>query len=172
MNGTMYSQNPSNGYYTGNGQDYHNEYPSTFTPNIHLHQLYSPVRHENINSQHTFKPLPMQSDNDIQRPFYTNNLPSQQAAQLNVYNFENSGLASAAYYDHIHAQVRLHTPIYQHQNSTSTNSTSQYPYTHSPSPNFSRQPTPAIPNGQTEPNFLVISAAQSNISSPPLLVIH
>ena len=177
MNGTMYSQDPSNGFYTGNGPthpSYHNEYPSTFTPTVHIHQLYAPAGYNHINSQHTFKPLTPQSnrrDNGSQQTYYTNNLSTQQqSAQHNVYNFQNGG---SAYYDQIHAQVRLNGPVYQRQISTATNATdtdSQYPHSHPLQTDLSKQPTPSIPNGHKEPSFLVVSANDPNISSPPLQV--
>ncbi|CAF0983568.1 unnamed protein product [Adineta steineri] len=173
MNGTMYGHDPSIGFYTGNGpmhSSYVNYYPTTFTPNSHIHQLYQAVRQDNIKSQQqTFNPLSTKSNNsnqygsDIQHQFYPNN-PPQQITNPNVYNFENGGLASIAYYDNIRARVRSNPVTNQHQSSISTNSSIQYPYTQSPS----MQQTPTTVNSQADPNFLVVPGAQTNRSSSPL----
>ncbi|CAF0970491.1 unnamed protein product [Adineta steineri] len=125
---------------------------------------------DNIKSQQqTFNPLSTKSNNsnqygsDIQHQFYPNN-PPQQITNPNVYNFENGGLASIAYYDNIRARVRSNPVTNQHQSSISTNSSIQYPYTQSPS----MQQTPTTVNSQADPNFLVVPGAQTNRSSSPL----
>jgi hypothetical protein len=182
MNGVMYSHDQPTGFYTGSDPihpTYRNQYPSTFTTNSHLNQSYSHNTNGNNYSQQTFKPAPMQSnsftqqDIDMQRQLYMTNL-QQQPTNPNVYNFENGGLSSTAYYDRIHAQVRSNTPAYQQQNSTSTNtinSSFQHPYTQSLSPDSSRQPTPLMTNNQTEPTFLVVPGAGPVKSTSPPQVI-
>ncbi|CAF3721742.1 unnamed protein product [Rotaria sp. Silwood1] len=175
MNGTTYSHDLSTGYYTGNSSNqisYNDQYPSTFTPNIHIHQSYLSSKNNNINSERTFKPVSILENGFVQHNNNNNNIQQQVPTNLNVYNFENRDLSSKEYYDRIHAQVRTNVPIYQHQNSTSTNTTNSYDYNNESSTNQSRQPTPAIPNGQTESTFLVIPAAktneQSTVFQPPI----
>ena len=160
MNGTMYSQDPSIGFYTGNGPistSYQSQYPSTFTPTMHLHQLITSNR------------LPMQSNNhfnqyeqNVQHSFYPND--QQQSANGNVYHFENGASMSADYYNRVHGQIRSNTPAtYPHSDT--------YPPP-PPSSNLSRQPTPATINGQSEPTFLVVSGVDTSRSSPPTQVIE
>lgn len=167
----MYSEDPPTGFYTGNGPiypSYDNQYPSTFQPNLH-------TRRDNNHFQQTYNPLINQSnqyDNHIQHPSYTNNNNNNN----HIYNFENGGLGSAEYYDRIHAQIRSNGQINnQKQNdslSITTNNTSFQPqYNQTSSVNPSRQPTPAISNGHTEPTFLVVPAAELNRSSPIVQVI-
>jgi len=183
MYGTIYSPDPSTGFYIGNDPihtSYDNPYPSTFTTNVHLNHLHQPIKRDNINSKQTYNPLPVQSngfnqhDNNIQHLFHTNN--NQQSTKTNLWNFENDGLASTEYYNRIHARTRSNTTApYQNPNSsstTTTNSTFQPSYNHSSSPNPSRQPTPAIFNSQMEPTFLVVPAIELNRSSPLIQVIY
>ncbi|CAF3076843.1 unnamed protein product [Rotaria sp. Silwood2] len=179
MNGTTDSHDMSTSYYIGNNPiktSSNDQYPSTFTPNVHMNQSCLSTKRNNINSEQTFKPLPIKPNNFSQHDNNNNNIQKQQAStNLSVYNFENDALSSTAYYDHIHAQVRTNIPIFQHNNSTSTNttnSTMHHEHNNSLSPDPSRQPTPAIPHGQTESTFLVIPAAKTNgqttILQPPI----
>jgi hypothetical protein len=149
MNGTTYSQDPSMGFYTGNGPI------TTFTTNANLHQLYP-------------------SNNNIQRPIHSNN--NQQSTTANIYNFANGGSTSADYYNRIHAQIRTNTPAIQSNlNSTNnqTNSNAQKLHVHSPTPYTVKQPTtPAVSNGHKEPTFLVVPAADMNGTISPFQVVH
>lgn len=159
MNGTTHSHDPSIGFYTGNGpipSSYQTQYPSTFTTNVHLQQLYPSNRRESINR------LPIQS-----------NHVNQQAATANVYNFQNGASTSADYYNRIHAQTRSNTPgTYPNSTNNTTNSNFQQTYIYPPTPNLVRQPTPAVPNEHLEPTFLVVPAAEINGTISPVPVIH
>ena len=120
MNGTMYSHDPPNGYYIGNGPVYRKNYSSNFTPNHYSRHTYSAPTHENNHLQQI-----KQSNSVNQRHLYMTNLQQQQQRQSNLdkYNYENGGLSSStAYYDRIHAQVRANTPVRHAQNSSSTSS--------------------------------------------------
>ncbi len=165
----MYSQDPFTGFYTGNGPinpSYDSQNSSTFTPNIHLHQLYAATKRDNNNSQQTYQTVSTQSNNN-------NN--NQQSANTNVYNFENGGLASTEYYNRVHAQKRSNTPangeIPNSSSVNTTNSNVQRPYNHSSSINSSTQPTPAVPNGRTEPTFLVVPGPELSRETPLIQVI-
>jgi hypothetical protein len=176
MNGTMYSQDPSSGFYTGNGpihSSYDSQYPSTFQTNVNIHELYARTRRDNMNSQQAYSNNFNQHDNNVQRPFYNNNQPS---TNNSVYNFENGGLTSTEYYNRIHAHFRSNS-VAAGQNSNTipmptTNSKFQQHHTHSSSVNSSRQQTPAVFNGQAEPTFLVVPAAELSRSSPIIQVIY
>lgn len=160
MNGTMYSQDPSLGYYTGNGpipSSYQSQYPSTFTTNVYPNQLYPPPMQSNHFNQH--------DNNNIQHQFYPNNNNNNQPSantNTNVYNFENGATISADYYNRVHAQIRSNTPG-NYLNSDSTNNGTNS--------NISRQPTPAVFNGQIDPTFLVVAGNNMTRTSPPIQVI-
>ena len=108
MNGYTYYQDPSIGYYTGNGPI--NQYPSTFTTNVNHQQLYAQPRRETNN------PVPNHSNNN------NNNNSNQQSTTANVYNFENGASNPADYYNRIHAQTRTSTTGIQ-QNPNPVNNT-------------------------------------------------
>jgi len=167
MNGTMYSQDPFTGFYTGNGPinpSYDSQNVSTFTPNVHIHQFYASTKRDNINLQQTYQPVSTQPNNF-----------NQQSTNTNVYNFENSGLASTEYYNRVHARKRSNTPATgenpNFSSANATNSNVQRSFNHSSSINSSRQPTPAVPNGRIEPTFLVVPGSELSTETPLIQVI-
>jgi len=114
MNGSLYSHDLTNGYYTDIVPVYRNNDSSKFTPNstnIYLRHSYAPSTHENLYLK--------QSNSINQRHVYRNNLQQQQRSNLDKYNFENrKSPSSTAYYDRIHEQVRSNTPVHSNRNSS------------------------------------------------------
>ncbi len=114
MNGSLYSHDLTNGYYTDIVPVYRNNHSCKCTPNIYPRHSYSPSTHENLHLQQE-----KQSNSINQRHIYRVNLQQQQRSNLDKYNFENrKSPSSTAYYDRIHAQVRSNTPVQFNQYSS------------------------------------------------------
>jgi len=116
MNGSLYSHDLTNGYYTDIVPVYRNNDSSKFTPNstnIYIRHSYAPSTHEHLHLKQE-----KQSSSINQRDVCRISLQQQQS-NLDKYNFENrKSPSSTAYYDRIHAQVRSNTPVNSNRNSS------------------------------------------------------
>jgi hypothetical protein len=143
MNGTTYSQDPSMGFYTGNGPI--NQYPTTFTTNANLHQLYP----SNNNQQSTTANIYNFANGGSTSADYYNRIHAQirtntPANQSNLNSTNNQ-----------------------------TNSNAQKLHVHPPTTYPVKQPTtPAVSNGHKEPTFLVVPAVDMSGTISPFQVIH
>jgi len=117
MNGSLYSHDLTNGYYTDIVPVYRNNDSSKFTPhstNIYLRHSYAPSTHEHLHLKQE-----KQSSSINQRHAYRISLQQQQQSNLDKYNFKNrKSPSSIAYYDRIHEQVRSNTPVHSNRNSS------------------------------------------------------